>query len=148
MPLDIAAQVASLKNDYGANKGPNAPASFSVDLYTDNPLAGGVVMPSITDTVDVDGDPTTVANGYAAAVVNNDGATFPSPDPVTGVLTSALITWPASNFAYPVEAKYWVLRQGSVRWDYGEIPRDQWIYVDRAGVVPRLTLSIFYRGEL
>lgn len=148
MPLDLAAQVASIKNDYGATRGPNGPATFQVALFTDDPTVGGVEMPNLTATVDEAGLPIDVANGYARAGISNNGATFPAPDPTTGILTTAIISWPVSQFAYPLEAKAWVLYDGSTRWDYGVIPRDQWLYVPAAGVTPRLALSIFYRAEL
>lgn len=148
MPLDVSAQVASLKNDYGANRGPNSPANFQLAVYTGDPTAGGTEMPNVTESLDSGGNPISVANGYARATVANDGTNFPAPDPTSGVLTSGIITLPMSSFAWPTEGKYWVLYDGTVRWDYGEIPRDQWLFVPQDGIVPKLTLAIFYRGGL
>lgn len=152
MPIrDVAAQVASLRNDYGATHGPHAPASFEVALYLGDPnvsdLGGGVEVPATTVLVDEDsGDETEVANGYARATIANDGTGFPEPDADTGVLTTALVSFPPSLAEYPDTVTHWLLLDADtgVAWDSGELPRDEQITVEGPGVVPGLLLALFY----
>ena len=55
MPIrDQSAQERSLDNDYGATRGPNAPASFQVAFFSD------------------DGDTEITGGGYARATLDND----------------------------------------------------------------------------
>lgn len=151
MPIrDVAAQAASLANDYGATHGPHAPSSFQLALFLGDPNEDGVEVSSTTTLVnDDDGTETVVNNGYAPAVVANDGAHFPAPDPDTGVLTSAVIAFPVSTAEYPDTVTHWLLRETStgIGWDSGQLPRDDELVVEDAGVTPRISLAIYYGTE-
>lgn len=146
----IAAQCASLANDYGATHGPNSPASFTVGLLIPDPVNFGALieMPTTTTLIDEDtGAESTVANGYARATVANDGSTFPAPDPTTGELTSVPIEgFPAATAEYPDTATHWALYDATTgdMWDYAEFPQSERITIAEAGVTPRPVLSIFY----
>lgn len=148
MPIrDLAAQVASLANDYGASHGANAPLTFEVALFIGDPSDEGVEVTATTTLIDEDsGDTSEVANGYSPVVIANDGAWFPPADPDTGVLTTALVTFPEAEAEYPDTVTHWLLRDPATGagWDTGVLPRDDQIAVEGAGVTPRLTLAIFY----
>lgn len=143
--MDVAAQSASLANDYGATRGINAPTSFELALFIGDPTGDGVEVDDETTLVDEDtGVETVVANGYARITVANDGTNFPPAD-AEGVLTTPVLTFPVSLEEYPDAVTHWQLyAAGDVAWDSGALPRDQRITIDAAGVTPRLTLSIFY----
>lgn len=145
--MDLAAQIASLKNDFGASKGPNAAAAFAVELWIGSPDGGGQEMPTTTVLTDDDGVETTVANGYAPAPLTNNGTNFPVPDADSGILETPLVAgFPTSTAAYPAAVTHWVLRDtatGAI-WHAAAFPADQRITVGAAGVKPVPVLSIFY----
>lgn len=145
MPIkDVAAQVASLSNDYGATKGPNAPVNLDVEIWVGDPLeAGSYEMPATTD---IDGVVT--ANGYASVTVPNDGTTWNAPDPVTGELLSNPITFPTSTAEWPDTGTHWLLRDTATgdAWDCAAFERTQRVNVNEAGVTPKPILSIFYNN--
>lgn len=144
---DLAAQVASLANDYGATHGPHSPATFKLALYLGDPTEDGIEVPATTTVVNEDtGEESVVSNGYAAATVANNGTNFPAPDPTTGVLTSAVVAFPTSTAEYPDTVTHWLLSDAStgVGWDTGALSRDEQITIEAAGVTPRLLLSLFY----
>jgi hypothetical protein len=146
----LAAQCASLANDYGATHGPNSPTSFEVALLIVDDDTGGLVeVPTTTDVEDEDtGVATTVANGYARATVANDSTTFPAPDPATGVLTTPpIIGFPASTAEYPGDVVAWALYDGGVLWDWNYFATGQRITVSDAGIVPMPVLSIYYNDK-
>lgn len=146
--MDLTAQCASLANDFGATKGPNAAVSFWVELWVGSPDAGGHQMPSTTTVVDDDTDvESTVPNGYARAVLANNGTNFPAADPTTGVLeTPPVEGFPTSTAEYPDSATHWVLRDTATDaiWQWAAFPADAQITISDAGVRPRPSLSIFY----
>lgn len=151
MPIrDVAAQVASLSNDYGATHGPHSPTAFELALYVGDPATDeGVEVAATTVLVDEDtGDETTVSNGYSRASVPNDGAHFPAPDADTGVMTSSIIAFPMSAAEYPDTVTHWLLCDSTTGagWDSGQLPRDEQITVEQSGVTPRLRISLFYSG--
>lgn len=145
--MDVAAQCASLANDYGATRGPNSAAEFDLELWIGDPNGTGYEVPTSTVLVDENtGAESTVANGYVAPVVANDGTNFPPADPASGVLTTPVFAAPVSTEEYPEAVTHWLLRDRATgnAWDSGALPRDQRITVDAAGVTPRLSLAIFY----
>lgn len=146
MPIrDVAAQVASLANDYGASHGPHSPSSFQLALFMGDPNEDGIEVPSTTTIVDEDtGDESVVSNGYAPATVPNNGTSFPAPDPASGILETPAFTFPASTAEYPDTVTHWLLRASGVGWDTGALPPDGQITVETSGVTPRLSLSLFY----
>lgn len=70
MIRDIAARNASLANDYGATKGPNAAASHQFAVFEGDPNGDGVEL---------------TGGGYARVTLVNDGTVWPAP--VGGQLT-------------------------------------------------------------
>lgn len=144
----LAAQCASLANDYGATHGPNSPASFEVALFIVDDDNGGLIeVPTTTEVEDEDtGVVSTVANGYARAPAPNDGTIFPAPDPATGVLTTPPIPgFPASTAEYPGDVVAWALYDAATQaeWDWNYLAKGQEITVTDAGIVPMPVLSIY-----
>lgn len=147
MPIrDVAAQNASLDNDYGATHGPNAPAVHYLALFSGDPMVdvaegGGVEIASTTDVDDGAGGTTTVANGYARVAVANDatwaaadGGRKETVDPVQ--FADALAEWPATvtHFA--------LLDAGGVMWDCA--PLADPVDVTGAGPGPAVVPAIFF----
>lgn len=145
--MDVAAQNASLDNDYGTTHGPNAADSFELALFIGDPLADGTEVESITevDTFDGEGAPTgteLVENGYArAAVAHGDFAPAvdgekSTPDPVP--FPDALAEWPGP-------ATHWQLYDADTgaAWDSGEFAEDG-LDVTGPGAGPLVRLSIYY----
>lgn len=138
MPIgDVAAQNASLANDYGATKGPNAAASFSLELWAGDPGNGGVQMDA--------------AGGYAPVTVTNDGTNFPAPDGgqiVAAVQTFATPTGEWTAGGNPDVATHWLLRDTATgaAWDYGALGDE--ISVEAAGTAVTVQPVIFYNGGI
>lgn len=113
MPIrDEAAMNASLNNDYGATKGPNAPASHQFALYVGDPQidlvnGGGYEINNVN------------CPGYARVTMLNDGTTWA---PASGGLkqTVAGITLPAPTGEWVDEPTHWgLIAAGEVVWDTG-----------------------------
>lgn len=128
MPLDAEAMNASLKNDYGSTKGPNAPASHQVYLFNGHPALGG----------------TQLTTGYTAPTVTNNGTSWPAPS--FGRLTGAVV---AFNFTATLSlpATHWaLLGADGFWWDGGEVPLGPW--TGGAGVTESFQPVIAYtNGE-
>ncbi len=149
MPIrDVAAQCASLANDYGASHGSNAPSSFVLALFVGDPMGSGVEVDDETTLVDEDtGVESVVANGYVRATVANNGTNFPAADATTGILTTPTISFPVSTAAYPDTVTHWLLLDasgGTAGWDSGALGASDQLVVEGAGVTPALSLTIFY----
>lgn len=145
MPLkDPAAQAASLDNDYGATKGPQAPGSLRLRIFIGDPLADGYEMPDTT----LDDTDTAVPNGYAPVVVPNDGSTWQAANPIDGSKTSYPITLPDSTYAWPDTGTHWQLEDADtgVVWDCCEFAETDQLVVDDAGFTPRPVLTVFYNN--
>jgi hypothetical protein len=130
--LDPAAQSASLDNDYGATKGPNAPASLEVALFTDDPLLGGVELAA--------------TGGYARVVVPNDGTTWPAAASA-GSKTSAQVSFGTSTDAWSDVAAWFVLfdhADGVTRWDAQELT--DVVVVDTSGTEVTTSLTVYYES--
>jgi hypothetical protein len=138
MPLmDTAAQNASLDNDYGATKGPNAPASLSLELWAGDPTNGGVQMDAV--------------GGYAPPTVTNDGTNFPPA--ADGAKTCAAISFGTSTGEWlaggnPDVATHFLLRDTATgtAWDTGQLGDE--ISVEAAGTEVTVQPVIFYNGGL
>jgi hypothetical protein len=131
--LDEAAQNASLDNDYGASRGPNAPAAHQVALFDGDPLLGGLELTS--------------AGGYARVTVTNNGTNWPAA--ASGAKTSAAVTFPTSSGAWSSTATHWVLyddADGTTAWD--SAPLDDEIDINEAGDTASTTLTVYYDGGL
>lgn len=129
--LDPAAQSASLDNDYGATKGPNAPASLQVALFTDDPLLGGTELAAV--------------GGYARAVVPNDGTTWPAAASA-GSKSSAVISFGTSSAAWSDTASWFVLFDAATgtRWDDG--PLDVEVDVTESGTPVVMQATVYYES--
>lgn len=119
--LDVAAQNASLDNDYGATKGPNSPASLELALFNGDPTLGGVEMDAV--------------GGYAAVSMTNDGTNFPAAadgQKVCAEQTFATPTgeWTAAGVADT--ATHWCLRDSSTGtvWDYDVLTEEVNVEID------------------
>lgn len=126
--LSIAAQNASLDNDYGSTAGPNAPASLEVALFDGDPLLGGLELTS-------DG-------GYARVTVANDGTTWPTAAS-GGAKTMATASFPTPTGAWSSTATFFVLydaADSTTAWDSGELDDEIAVDADEFGVP--LTTSV------
>lgn len=136
MPLrDLAAQEASLDNDYGPTRGPHSPDVFEVALFAGDPAVDGVEVP-----VDVDGELT----GYEPAAMSND-AWNPAED---GVKTSHEIQFADPLTEWPETVTHAALRDPAtgVVWDVVEL--EEPLDVTGPGVIPPVVLPIFYDNTL
>lgn len=143
MPIkDLAAQSASLDNDYPGPSGGYVPATLDVEIWVGDPLGSGYEMPATTDVDGVD-----TANGYASVNVSNDATTWLDAD-VDGTKTSNPIAFPASTAAYPDTGTHWLLRDPatSAAWDCGAFTATDRVVVDAPGVTPNPVVSIFYNN--
>lgn len=148
---DVAAQVASLANDYGATHGPHSPNTFEVALFIGDPEEDGIEVSPTTLVENEDtGVESPVTNGYAPATITNDGSNFPAPDATTGILTTAEIAFPASLAEYPDTVTHWLLRDADTGtgWDTGAFPRDEQIAVESSATTVRVQLSIYHGAEV
>ena len=133
--LDVAAQNASLDNDYGANKGPNSPAALELALFNGDPANGGVEMDA--------------AGGYAAVSMSNDGTNFPTAADgqkicATQNFAPSTDQWTAAGL--PDVATYWALRDpaSGALWDTGQLAAE--ISVEASGTNVSVQPIIFYNG--
>lgn len=129
--VSLDAQNASLANDYGPTKGPNAPASLQVALFDGDPLTGGVELAP-------DG-------GYVRVTVPNDGSTWPTA-PDGGAVTSVALSWGPSTDAWSAVATHFVLfddADGATAWDSGLLA-DGGVSVDSAGVTSAAACTVYY----
>lgn len=101
--MDTAAIDDLLAGYFGANKGANAPASFTLHLFAGHPDAGG----------------TQLTTGYTPPTITNDGTSWPAPS--NGLLTGAAvgITFTATLSAL---ATHWALYDGAAWSVAGSIP--------------------------
>lgn len=145
--MDLAAQNASLDNDYGTTHGPNSPASFLLALFVGDPLAGGVEVSNLSevDVLDDDGNITgteIVSNGYARAAVAHadfapaDEGIKATTNPVA--FANALAEWPDTVTHWQLYAT-----DGTTAWDSGAIA-DPLLDITAEGPGPTVALSIFY----
>lgn len=127
--VSVAARNASLGMSYGAAKGAAAPTSLEIALYVGDPANGGAELAS--------------TGGYVAAVVSNNGTTWPDA-PADGEITSALVTFATSSAAWADSPDYFLIRDASTadEWDSG--PLSEVVSVLGAGVVVSVSLSVFY----
>lgn len=125
MPIrDVEAMNASLDNDYGTTRGPNAADSHELALFYGDPM---------TDGVEISG------GGYARVTVNpadwlpaNDG--FKSTEP---------IQFPATSGAWPDSPTHFALYDGSVMWD--NAPLVEPLDVTAASATgPTVVVTVFY----
>lgn len=128
MPIrDIAAQNASLANDYGASRGPNSAASHQLCLFAGDPNDGGTELTS--------------AGGYARVTLTNDGTNWPAP--ANGEVTGVKATFPQSTGAWSDDATHWaLLGSDGLWWDTGELESP--ISVTAAGVTKTIQPTIYY----
>ena len=125
MPIrDTAARNASLDNDYGTTRGPNAAASHALALFNGDPLVDGVEL-SGGGYARV----TVLAADWAAA---SDGMKSPTNPQ----------TFPATTAAWPNPATHWALYAGSVMWDCG--PLTEPLEVTGPGPGPTVGITVFY----
>lgn len=143
MPLiSIAAQNASLDNDYGATHGANAPAAHQVALFIGDPEVDGIEVPTTTET-----EAGTVPNGYARVTIDNDGTTWAAASEGQKS-TSAPILFPDALAEYPDTVTHFVLyddADGTTAWDSAPLldPLD----VTGAGAFDPAVLTIFYTTD-
>lgn len=133
--VSIAAQNASLDNDYGATAGPNAAAAHEVALYQGDPLNGGVELDA--------------AGGYARPTITNDGTTWAAA--AGGSKSSAVVTFADSTDEWtvggsPAVATHFLLIDATTGdfWDSGLLGDE--ISVEAAGPGPSVQLTIYYES--
>jgi hypothetical protein len=142
MPIrDVAAQNASLDNDYGATHGPNAPDSHELALFDADPTVDGVELADTTEVDDGAGGTTTVANGYARVTVTNDatwaaadGGRKETVDPVQ--FADAVAAWET--------ARYWALIDPVTGYVWDCAPLAAPVDVSVAGPGPAVVPAIFF----
>lgn len=135
MPIrDTAAMNASLNNDYGATKGPNAPASHELALFDGDPmidaLDGGGVEVAALD-----------CPGYARVTLANDAGWLAAADGMKK--RAALAQFPATTGEWLTPVTHWALiASGGVVWDCG--PLTEPLEVTGAGDGPEVAVTVFY----
>lgn len=131
MLISTGAQNASLDNDYGATKGPNAAANLEVALYDGDPS--------------IDGAELTSTGGYVATSFANDGTTWPTAA-TAGSKTTAVLSLFTSTAALSDTASWFVLRDpltGDL-WDAGALTEE--VNVTGAGVAVSVQLTVYYEN--
>lgn len=134
--LSVEARNRSLDNDYGPDRGPNAPDAHQVILYIGDPRLGGLEVSS-------------VGTGYVRPVLDSDTAWDPAAD--GSKANTGGITWADSTDSWGV-ITHWGLADDddpTVVWDTGQfaVPIDATTpggtFVLGAGA-----LTIFYTDNL
>lgn len=127
--LSTAAQNKSLDNDYGSSKGANAAASHKVAMYAGDPATTGTELAA--------------TGGYAQVTLTNNGTSWPSVA-AGGAKTSMQITFPTSTAAWSDVATHFLLLDATTgdEWDSGPLSAE--LSVDQAGVIAKVTLTVFY----
>lgn len=144
MPLSINAQNASLDNDYGATRGSNAPDSLEVLLYAGDPALDGV---EIADTTEDDDNPGVfVDNGYAPAVIANDGTIWAAA--ADGLKATVAPVQFADALASWETVTHFVLRDEATGDLWDAAPLLEPLDVTAAGDGPAVTLVLFYSDRL
>lgn len=144
--MDLAAQNASLDNDYGETHGPHSPDSFQLALFVGDPLSGGEELAGQTE-VDADGGGTElVDNGYARPAVQHSDFT-PAAEGIKA--TSLPVQFPDVLAEWPDTVTHWQLYadDGVTAWDGGAISDPQ-LDVTGAGPGPTVSLAIFYADSV
>lgn len=125
--LDDAAANASLANDYGPNRGPNAASSHQVELWDGDPTLG--------DSAQLSG------NGYNSVQVLP--ADWSAP---TGRQIEVTVNFPAPTGPW-VPATHWVLRGSDGHgWDYGTLTQQLYV-TDASSTGPTVTVTVFYNDD-
>jgi hypothetical protein len=125
MPIrDVAAQNASLDNDYGLAHGAGSPDAHELALFNGDPMFDGVEI---------------TGPGYTPAPVPND-ATWPDAD---GGAKAITVQYDASTDEWD-EATHWALRDPDtgVIWDCGALTEP--LDVTGPGDGPLVTATIFH----
>lgn len=128
MPIrDTAAMDASLDNDYGLTRGPNAASSHSLAFFRGDPMT--------EDGVELDaGD----CPGYARITVTA-AQWLASAD---GFKSTVLLTFPSTTGAWADFPTHAAMLDGDTMWDC--VPLLEPLAVTSAGPGPRLTFTVFY----
>jgi len=124
---DVAAQNASLDNDYGTTRGPNAAASHSLALFDGDPMDVGVEI---------------TGPGYARVTV-------PASDWLASADGAKTLTapkqFPDATDAWP-SVTHWGLYAGAVLWDCAELIES--VEVTTASPGPKVSVTVFYDTAL
>lgn len=125
MPLaSVTAQNASLDNDYGVTRGPNAPDSHELALFLGHPLLGGVELSG---------------NGYARATVLPGDWVAAADGAKSATVTFADPTgeWQAVDYYALYDAA-----DGTTLWEVVSLAEP--LEVTGAGTGPTVTFTVFY----
>lgn len=133
MPIrDLAARNASLNNDYGATRGPNAPDAHSLALFSGDPMIDAG-----------DGGGVEISGGGYARVTIDQSEWLPAAD---GLKTlAAPKTFPATTGEWPDTVTHWALYDGSTMWDCGPLAEE--VDVTGAGAGPVVNVTVFYDDD-
>ena len=143
--LSTAAENASLNNDYGATKGPNAAAAHQVALFIGDPAGDGIEVPNTTVTEEF---PLGTPNGYARVVLTNNGTNWAAA--ADGQKDSAIaVEFPDALEAYPGTVTHFALfdnADGVTGWDCAPLldPLD----ITEAGDGVSVALTVFYSDSV
>lgn len=143
--LSVAAENASLDNDYGATCGPNAAAAHQVALFIGDPAGDGFEVPDTTETEEF---PLGTPNGYERVTILNDGTIWGAAADGQKV-TLAPVEFPDALEAYPGTVTHFVLfddADGVTGWDCAPLldPKD----VTSAGDPVQVSLTLFYADSI
>lgn len=109
MPINSPeARTLALRSIVGVDRAAVAPDSYTVHLFTGDPLLDGVELSASTEIE----DDVFVSNGYDPATVSADDFTF----------DGEIATVPAGfvpDQAYSASASHWLMRSGGVDWFSG-----------------------------
>lgn len=130
MPIrDVAAMNASLDNDYGTTRGPNAAAEHALALFVGDPLVDGVEV---------------TGGGYARVTV---AAADWSPAADGEKSTTEPVAFPATTGEWPDSVTHFALiAAGEVMWDAAPLAEE--LVVTGAGPGPVLNVTIFFADTL
>lgn len=126
MPLaSVAAQNASLDNDYGTTRGPNAADSHELALFSGDPMLGGVEISG---------------GGYVRATV------LPADwGAAAGGAKSATVTFPDTTSEWLTNVTHWLLldaADSTTRWDSASFAEAG--EITDMGDGPVATVTVFY----
>lgn len=136
MPIrDVAARNASLNNDYGTTRGPNAPSSHQLALFYGDPMF----------SVEDGGGTEVVGNGYARQTVNPTDW-LDSVDGRKNLVTPK--QFPNTTAEWDDTVTHWALfaNDGVTMWDCG--PLAEPFDVTAAAAGPIVDVTVFYDSDV
>ncbi|WP_067428547.1 phage tail fiber protein [Nocardioides jensenii] len=130
MPIrDVAAMNASLDNDYGTTRGPNAPAEHELALFSGDPMDGGVE----------------VSGGGYSRVTVTEADWAAAADGEKSLLET--VEFPPTTDEWEDDVTHFALiAAGEVMWDCAPLADD--LVITGPGTGPAITITLFHADVL